>query len=108
MESNCLHTPRKNLQSAEELGYLKPVEKTKCLQELYQVALQDLQQTQHNDSLNNIELQLGNKTKAVNLKIPLMFIIGDNQGGDGICGRHLFYGLDAQWISRICDASPAQ
>ena len=35
-----------------------------------------------------------------------MFIIGDNQGGDAICGRHILYGQTARRISRMCDAGP--
>src|SRR5687768_5677352 len=56
--------------------------------------------------MNNIELHLGNKTEIINLKIPLMFIIGNSQGGDAICGRHMYYGKTAQHISRMCDAIP--
>ena len=43
----------------------------------------------------------------MNLKIPLAFIIGDNQGGDQIAGRTCHYGLTAKRISRTCDATPA-
>ena len=35
-----------------------------------------------------------------------MFIIGDIQGGDAICGRIQFYGKTARRISRMCDAGP--
>ena len=64
--------------------------KTKHLQQLYKAALFDLKQTQSNGSLDNIELQLGGKVKTVNLKIPVMYIIDDNQGGDSICGQYIF------------------
>jgi len=75
---------------------------------LYEAALKDLQTTQTNGSLNDIELCLGNKIKRVNLKIPIMFIIGDNQGGDSICGRTIHYGLSAKRISQMCDAGPTE
>ena len=52
-------------------------------------------------------LTLGNLIKNVNLKVPLAFIIGDIQGGDGICGRSAFYRADAKRICRMCDATPA-
>jgi len=55
-------------------------------QQLYNAALYNLKLAQGKGALNNVELKLGSKTKKVNLKIPLMFIIGDNQGGDTICG----------------------
>ena len=58
--------------------------------------------------LQNIRLQLGNEFKFVNLKIPVMFIIGDNQGGDAICGWHIHYGKTARRISCTCDAGPEQ
>ena len=37
-----------------------------------------------------------------------MFIIGDNQGGDGICGQHIHYGNTARQISQTCNAGPEQ
>jgi len=40
------------------------------------------------------------------LKVPLAVIIGDNEGGDRLAGRRVFYGLDAKRISRTCDAKP--
>ena len=49
------------------------------MQQLYKAGLQDLIKMQSDGSMNNIELHLGNKSKIVNLKIPLMFIIGDIQ-----------------------------
>ena len=75
--------------------------KTKHLQQLYEAALFDLKQTQSNGSLDNIELQLGGKVKTVNLKIPVMYIIGDNQGGDSICGWCIFYGKKPS-IYHVC------
>ena len=35
-----------------------------------------------------------------------MYIIGDIQGGDSICGRHIHYGITAKRISRMCNAGP--
>ena len=49
---------------------------------------------------------MGNKTKIVNLKVPLAYIIGDIQGGDGICGHSAYYNSDAKRICRMCDATP--
>ena len=39
--------------------------------------------------------------------MPLAFIIGDIQGGDGICGRSAYYQSDACRICRMCDATLA-
>ena len=80
--------------------------KSKRTQQLYSAALFSLKQAQSKGYLDQVELQLGSKSKVVNLKIPLMFIIGDNQGGDTICGRHIHYGVSARRISRICNAGP--
>ena len=79
MESDCIYTPRKNFYSSKEYSSkFSPEVKTLRLQQLYEAALNNLKQTQTDGSLNNIELKLGNKSKMVNLKIPLMYIIGDN------------------------------
>ena len=61
---------------------------------------------QKEGELENVTLRLGNKQKTVNLKVPLAFIIGDIQGGDGICGRSAYYGAKAKRICRMCDATP--
>lgn len=82
--------------------------KTFRLQQLYQAALSSLIEAQKPGVLNGVKLQLGRKSKIVNLKIPVMFIIGDNQGGDSICGRIVHYGKTARRISRTCDARPKQ
>ena len=78
------------------------------MQQLYSAALFNLKKAQSKGHLDQVELQLGRKKKIVNLKIPLMFIIGDNQGGDVICGRTVHYGKSARRISRMCNAGPNQ
>jgi hypothetical protein len=78
------------------------------LQQLYQAALANLVEAQKSDVLNGIFLKLGNAHKLVNMKIPVMFIIGDIQGGDTITGRPACYNKFALRISRTCDAGPDQ
>ena len=73
---------------------------------LYSVAIKSFIDAQKTGGLDNVYLVLGNKAKYVTLRIPLPFIIGDNQGGDNICGRTCFYGITAKRISRCCDATP--
>jgi len=73
---------------------------------LFDTVLQTFREAQKKGALIDIPLQLGNKTKTVNLKIPLAYIIGDIQGGDGICGRSAYYQADACHICRMCDATP--
>ena len=56
------------------------------MQQLYLAALYHLKLAQSPGYLEGVELQLGSKIKKVNLKIPVMFIIGDIKGGDTLCG----------------------
>ena len=49
---------------------------------------------------------MGNETRIVTLKVPLAFIIGDIQGGDGICGQSAYYNSDARRSCRMCNATP--
>ena len=87
------YIPReKNYYSAEEYDRFKSTIKTKRLQQLYSAALYKLKLAQSPGYLDNVELKLGSKSKFVNLKIPIMYIIGDNQGGDTIYGRIVNYG----------------
>ena len=58
-------------------------------------------------SMDDVYLQLAEKAKVVNMFIPLAFIVGDNQGGDGISGRAAVYNETARRICRSCDATVA-
>ena len=80
----------------------------KQIQQMYSAALYLLKIAQSPGRLDNIELLLGNKTKVFNLKFPIMFIIGDNQGGNTICRRSFHYGINSRRISRTCNAGPDQ
>src|SRR5687768_3613859 len=73
----------------------------------FETFLHSFREAQKDGALNGVPLTLGSKTKTVNLKVPLAFIIGDIQGGDGICGKSAFYCADAKRICRMCDATPA-
>ena len=111
-----------NAQAWRPLGYI-PIEKnfhssaqwkkmdcnlkSKCENLFYETVLQSFIEAQKDGALDGVPLTLGNKTKTVNLKVPLAFIIGDIQGGDGICGRSAYYGKNARRICRMCDATPA-
>ena len=58
--------------------------------------------------MKDVYLPLDDKGKDVNLLIPLAFIVGDNQGGDGIIGRAAVYNETARRICRSCNATVAQ
>ena len=95
-----------------ELHYSR-VQKTKFaasvkqlrLFKLFSVAIKSFIEAQQEGAMDHVYLVLGGKAKFVILKIPLAFIIGDNQGGDTIAGRTCFYGITAKRISRCCDAT---
>jgi hypothetical protein len=73
--------------------------------QLYEAGLASYVKAQKPGAMDDVYLPLGDKGKVVNMLIPLAFIIGDNQGGDGIAGRAAYYGLSARRISRNCDAT---
>ncbi len=92
--------------SKTQLGKIEAAVKLIHLFKLYSVALQSFTEVQQQGAMDNIYLALGDKAKIVNLKIPLAFIIGDNQVGDLIVGHTCSYGIKATYISRTCDATP--
>lgn len=96
----------KKFYSAAEHTEFEDEVKTFRLQQLYGAALSGLIHAQKSSELNQIQLKLGNISKLINMKIPIMFIIEDNQGGNYITGRHCHYGTGALRISQTCDAGP--
>ena len=81
--------------------------RSRCENLFLDTVLHSFKEVQKDGSLDGVPLTLGNKTRTVNLKVPLAFIIGDIQSGDGICGRSAYYGMKAKRICRMCDATPA-
>jgi hypothetical protein len=96
----------RNYYSGPQWDAMKSELKSHRLNMLFDTVLQSFRAAQEKDALQ-IPLTLGNQTKNVNLKVPLAFIIGDIQGGDGICGWSAYYQPDARRICRMCDATPA-
>jgi hypothetical protein len=97
----------KNFHSSAQWTRMDKKLKSKCENLFFETVLHSFREAQQDGALDGVPLTLGNKTKAVNLKVPLAFIIGDIQGGDGICGRSAYYRADAKRICRMCDATPA-
>jgi hypothetical protein len=86
---------------------LIPTQNSTRIFQLYEAGLASFLAAQQQGAMDAVYLQLGNKGKYVNLRIPLVaFIIGDNQGGDSIAGRSAFYGQSVHHISHTCDATP--
>ena len=73
------------------------------LQRIFQEVLRPLVEAQQPGALDNIEITLGNVTKVVNLKIPVMVVIGDMQGGDKICGTKCAYSNKQSRPCRKCN-----
>ncbi len=67
--------------------------------------LRSFKDAQQPGGFHNALLQLGNKTKTVNLYVPLQFIIGDAEGGDQLVGRQSYRGDKAKRLCRTCDVS---
>jgi hypothetical protein len=84
----------------QQCGKIPPAVKQIRNFELFNVGLKTFVAAQQTNALSHIYLQLGNKAKHVNLKIPLAFIIGDNQGGDQILG-HLIWDVGKAHITLL-------
>ena len=69
--------------------------------------LRSFKQAQVPGALHGVSLQLGTATKIVNLYVPLHFIIGDVEGGDQLCSRWTYRGLQCLRLCRTCDVSTA-
>jgi hypothetical protein len=73
------------IQSSAEDKNLSKEEKAERLHAIFKTILATLIEAQESGALDGIPLLFGNQTKKVNLKVPVIFIIGDMQGGDKIC-----------------------
>jgi hypothetical protein len=62
-----------------------------CLFQLFEVGLASFIAAQQPEAMQEVYLPLGDKGKDVNMLIPLAFVVGDNQGGDGIIGCAAVY-----------------
>ena len=97
MGTTGLHSYRKKHYLLSQWGNMKSETKSLRLNLLFDTVLQSFRKAQEENALI-IPLTLGNETRTVTLKVPLAFIIGDIQGGDGICGRSAYYNSDARRI----------
>jgi hypothetical protein len=72
-----------------------------------EVILKSFYNAQEPNALFDIPIKLGNIGKRVNLYVPLQFIIGDADGGDGLCSRWTYRGKACLRLCRTCDVSTA-
>ena len=84
--------------AAENNAYSKEL-KAERLHAIFKTILTSLIEAQQAGALDHIRLLLGTQTKRVNLKVPVLFIIGDMQGGDKICCSSVAY---SNKLSRLC------
>jgi hypothetical protein len=73
----------------------------------FSVILESYYQAQEPNALFDIPLCLGNKSKRVNLNLPLQFIIGDVEGGNTLCSHFNFYGQGCMQLCCTCNVSQA-
>ena len=73
------------IDSKEECAHQSNEYKGKWLHAIFHMVLETFIQAQKSGMLDNITLTLGGIERVVNLCIPVVFIIGNMQGGDKIC-----------------------
>jgi hypothetical protein len=60
---------------------------------IFKTLLASIIEAQEAGALDDIPISFGGITKIVNLKVPVIFIIGDMQGGDKICCTTFHYSI---------------
>ena len=88
--------------AAEDRNHTKEL-KAQRLHAIFKTILASLIKAQQAGALDNIPVTFGNVTKHVNLKVPVMFIIGDMQGGDKICCTSCHYSNTMNRLCRKCN-----
>jgi hypothetical protein len=73
------------IQSSADDKNLSKELKAERLRAIFKTLLASIIEAQESGALVDISLTFGGVTKNVNLKVPVIFIIGDMQGGDKIC-----------------------
>jgi hypothetical protein len=87
--------------AAEDKTFLKEV-KAERLHAIFKTILATVIEAQQSGALDNIPLIFGHDTKLINLNMPVIFIIGDMQGGDKICCTTCHY---SNKLHRLCRRS---
>lgn len=70
---------------------------------IFAAILRSYVECQRSGGIKGARLNLGGIARIVDVKVPCIFIIGDMQGGDKICGRSVYYNKDAKRICRKCN-----
>jgi len=93
------------IESQAERGVQSTKIKYERLHTMFRSILAPLVEIQRAGGLKDFVITLGNKTKRVNLLLPVAFIIGDIQGGDKMCCRAPTYTNTVNRLCRKCDIS---
>jgi hypothetical protein len=88
--------------SAEDKNLSKEV-KAQRLHAIFKTLLASMIEAQEDGALDDIPISFGGITKMVNLKVPVIFIIGDMQGGDKICCTTCHYSNKLHRLCRKCN-----
>ena len=103
-EKTKLYTKKRTKENGEPNDPTRTKErKHQRLQKIYEALFESLVKAEQDGSLDNVEVTLGSYTKNVNIKAPVMFFIGDMQGGDKLCGTTIAYGKELERPCRKCD-----
>jgi hypothetical protein len=74
--------------------------KAERLHAIFKTLLASIIEAQESGALDDIPITFGGDTKIVNLKVPVIFIIGDMQRGDKICCTTCHY---SNKLHRLCN-----
>jgi hypothetical protein len=91
------------LQSTAEDTNLSQEVKAERLNAIFKTILATVIEAQQSGALGNIPFIFGDDIKLVNLKVPVIFIIGDMQGGDMICCTTGHYSNKLHRLCRKCN-----
>jgi hypothetical protein len=91
------------LESQEIRAHQKPEYKGKRLHAIFAAVLQSLIDAQKSGILDNVTITLGGHKRVVNLRVPVIFIIGDMQGGDKMCCSSAGYSNKMKRLCRKCN-----
>ncbi len=91
------------IQSSAEDKNLSKELKAERLHAIFKTLLASIIEAQESGALDNIPITFGGVTKIVNLKVPVIFIIGDMQGGDKICCTTCHYSNKLHCLCRKCN-----
>jgi hypothetical protein len=77
--------------------------KAERLHSIFKTILATLIEAQQVGAFDHIPLLLGDETKRLNLKVPVILIIGDMQVGDQICCTTCHYSNKLDQLCRECN-----